>query len=166
MNKEELLEDWNGLRQEMVAVETLLWRRFGVKPPIAEPAPAPAPAPLPKAEAPENVTIEDIMGERRNPPSPMPAPPVRSTNGLHAAEEESLEYAKLSREWVKTVSGTVTIKTFRAWLQRRFPGVPIKKSSLNAPMKRLAASGDLIRESPGIGRKPAVYSVAQANMRL
>lgn len=68
-----------------------------------------------------------------------------------------ISYVKEANEWVKNVSGEVTISDFKEWLQATHPNEQINLASLNSPVRKLVQAGKLKVLSTGSGRRPSVY---------
>ena len=68
-----------------------------------------------------------------------------------------ISYVKEANEWVKNVSGEVTISDFKEWLEDRHPSEKVNVPSLNNPIRKLVQAGKLGVSYAGSGRRPSVY---------
>lgn len=69
-----------------------------------------------------------------------------------------VSYIREAKEWIKHVSGQVTILDFAEWLKAKHPNAEIKMSSLNNPIRKLVKDGELEVSHTGSGRTPSVYT--------
>jgi hypothetical protein len=71
----------------------------------------------------------------------------------------AIYYTREANEWIKQVSGNVTVPDFAKWLKAKYPNSDVNLPSLNNPIRKLVSAGKLKLTSTGGGRRPSVYTV-------
>lgn len=84
-------------------------------------------------------------------------------DALRESDEDAFQppisYTKEAQEWVKEVSGKVTIADFAKWLKAKYPNQFINMTSLNSPIRKLVESQKLDVLHKGSGKRASVYCV-------